>query len=99
MSRFGNFESSWAVGKRDTDTQLWKEKAYGRWESVDVYDRAEIKAKVGKNQKLRFEVANQRAKCTELAKILNASIMQSYSIAWYLTNNTRQSYSGTIQSS
>ena len=43
--------------------------------------KQKFKAKVGKNQKLRFDVENQRAKCTELAKILNASIMQSYSIA------------------
>jgi hypothetical protein len=35
-----------------------------------------IEANVRKNQKLRFEVENQRAKCTKLAKILNASIIQ-----------------------
>jgi hypothetical protein len=42
--------------------------------------KQKVEAKVRKNRKLRSEVEKQRAKCTELARILNASILQSYSI-------------------
>lgn len=42
--------------------------------------KQKIDAKVRKNQRLRSEVEKQRTKCTELAKILNASMAQSHSI-------------------
>jgi hypothetical protein len=36
--------------------------------------KQKAEARIRKNRKLRFEVEKQRAKCTELARILNASI-------------------------
>ncbi len=40
----------------------------------------EIEAKRRKNKKLRLEVEKKRANCMELARILNTSIKESYSI-------------------
>jgi hypothetical protein len=41
-----------------------------------------IEAKMRKNQALRLEVEKQKTTCLKLARILNTSIKESYSIPW-----------------
>jgi predicted RNase H-like nuclease (RuvC/YqgF family) len=42
----------------------------------------EIEAKRRKNEELRMEVEEQKTKCVELTRVLNASIREDYSMAF-----------------